>query len=728
MSVEAPPSSKPLGLRRPRKRTWWYLLGGAVVIALGVGVYAKFFTHPAVNIPPGDYATVSYGNVVQTISAAGTIQPLQSINLNFSGASGVLATVNASLGQHVHAGQVLATLNDSTDVPAVQSAQASVAAAQATLLQDEAGATPQQIAVAQAAVQKAQVALAGAEQQYKDQQAVDSNHASAQQAILNAENTVQQAQGTVASDQAAVSAAQVKLQQAQAAVSTSTVNSLPATITAAEAAVTAAQKQETADTTALTNDQNSLTLAQQTLTTDQATLAQDQTLYGTLAGQYPADETAYQNAMNDYNSWHGYGSNPYSSEVSTTSQAASAAQSAYNTIQSATTAVQNDQTAVQTDTKNIQDDEASIQSTKATVSNDQAQLTSDQDQQASDQANNPLSVSAAQVSLQQAQTTLANAESSYTSAEASLQATKNVEDNTTTQKQALDADQNNIASAKNGVTSAEASLAETEAAATPAQIASAKASLQSAEAQLASAKVAQSDTVLTAPVSGVIVASNYLPGDTFSAANPVFVLDDSLKSNLQDSVEVSEADIAQVKPGEKVTVSAASYPNATFSGTVLEVEPTPTVVNDVTEYTVLTSVNNSSGDLLPGMTTSVSIQTASASHVLTIPAVALQSVGTQEGVYIYPDSPQFQAHKKNAAKGKKFSGKLSKKQAGVIFVPVKVGLFGSTSVQISKGVYPGEQILLVDPASLKLPVAKGFHFGPRPGGRKAFGGHGGGHK
>jgi HlyD family secretion protein len=233
----------------------------------------------------------------------------------------------------------------------------------------------------------------------------------------------------------------------------------------------------------------------------------------------------------------------------------------------------------------------------------------------------------------------------------------------------------------------------------------------------------------------VIVASNYLPGDTFSASSPVFVLDDSLKSNLQDNVQVSEADIAQVKPGEKVTVSAPSFPNATFHGTVLEVEPTPTVVNNVTEYTVLTSVNNSSGDLLPGMTTSVTIQTASASHVLMIPAVALQTVGTEEGVYIHPEfnSAKLKNNKKFTAAKKKLSGKFAqaaaKASSGVIFVPVTVGLFGSTSVQVTKGVYAGEKILLVDPASLKLPVSKGFHFGGGGGAgahHGAFGGHGGG--
>lgn len=662
-----------------RKLNRWIVVGGVVVILGGSAlVYAKT-THARVALPPGDLSKVTYGNVLQTVAAAGTIQPMQSINLNFAQSSGALATITATVGEHVNKGQVLATLSDPAAASSLQSAQAGLAQANAILQQDVAGPTPQTIALAQAAVQRAQITLAGATQQYQDLVAEDNNRSSQQQSLVSAQNQVTQDQAAIASAQANVSSAQIKLEQTQAGINTSGVNSLPATITADQNAVAA-------DQTQLRADQQNLANAQQNLTTDQGNLTSDQSLYGTIASQYPVDEKAYQVALLNYNSWSGYGTNPYGSVVSSTGQIASQALNAFNTIQSAKSQVQTDQTAILTATKAIQGDQASIASA-------QAALTHAEDQQAGLGTSNSLTVQAAQVALQQAQASLAQSEASYKGAQASQALAQQVYNNQTTTQAGLDQANTTIQLDHNALLTAEAQLAQDEAPATSATIAGAKAAIMSATAQVAAATTSVNGARIVAPINGTIVASNYQVGDTVANATPVFILDSTLKSHLQVSVDVSEANLSSIHPGESVSMTTAAYSNQTFSGSVVAIEPNPAVVQNVTEYTVITTVNNTHGQLMPGMTTNVTIDTGSAQHVLTIPAVALQSQGTAQGVYV-----ESGPHGKKGSKSHTGGGRPGK--SGIRFVPIKVGLMGANNVQVLSGLVNGETILLVAPSQL----------------------------
>jgi HlyD family secretion protein len=340
----------------------------------------------------------------------------------------------------------------------------------------------------------------------------------------------------------------------------------------------------------------------------------------------------------------------------------------------------------------------------------------------------PLSVQAAQAAVNQAQAALAQAEASYQGAVNALAADK--AETAASAQSSLNQAENTVALDKNALLSAQDQLAQAEAPPTAAALAQARAQVQSAEAQLASALASQDNDVLTAPTSGVIVASNYEPGDTVTGATPVFVLDNTVKHDLEVSAEVSEAEMGSVKVGDPVTVTVAAYPNQTFSGTVFEINPTPTVVDNVTEYTVLATVKNPRALTLSGMTANVSIVTGHARHVLTIPPIALQTEGATQGVYVLPSSAhrprfsptaaekrKFEAYAKaHGLSGHKFSHRVPP-AGSAIFVPVTVGLYGTSSVQVVHGLYAGEQILLVPPQSLSLHTVSFRGFGSRPGGR-----------
>src|SRR4029078_9414132 len=91
---------------------------------------------------------------------------------------------------------------------------------------------------------------------------------------------------------------------------------------------------------------------------------------------------------------------------------------------------------------------------------------------------------------------------------------------------------------------------------------------------------------------------------------------------LQASVDGS--DIGKSEAGQPVTFTVQSFPERTFTGTVDQVRLNSTTLNNVVSYTAVVSVSNEDGKLLPGMTASVKLQTASADDVLTVPSTALR--------------------------------------------------------------------------------------------------------
>jgi multidrug efflux pump subunit AcrA (membrane-fusion protein) len=109
------------------------------------------------------------GTMDRTVSAQGTVAAAQSDDLSFS-AAGTVTAVHVVAGQHVTAGQVLATIDSAALESDVASARSNLASAQATLSDHEqSGASSAQLAADRSAVTvandrltQAQDALAGA--------------------------------------------------------------------------------------------------------------------------------------------------------------------------------------------------------------------------------------------------------------------------------------------------------------------------------------------------------------------------------------------------------------------------------------------------------------------------------------------------------------------------------------------------------------------------------------
>jgi HlyD family secretion protein len=96
------------------------------------------------------------------------------------------------------------------------------------------------------------------------------------------------------------------------------------------------------------------------------------------------------------------------------------------------------------------------------------------------------------------------------------------------------------------------------------------------------------------------------------------------------NASLDESDIGLVLAGQPVTFTVDAYPGETFAGRVAQVRLQPVVSQNVVTYTTVIEVDNPELKLKPGMTATVSIETARRDNVLTVPASALRFKPTAE--------------------------------------------------------------------------------------------------
>ncbi len=142
----------------------WRLVGliGLVIVLLIVrGVYKS--KHDTSNILTD---TVKKQDLKQTVLATGVVTSSTDLNLSFK-ASGNVKTVNAVVGKKVFTGAILATLDQKDQAATLTSARGSLAAAQANYNKVLSGASNEDIALSQAAVDAATANLDNTKAQQK---------------------------------------------------------------------------------------------------------------------------------------------------------------------------------------------------------------------------------------------------------------------------------------------------------------------------------------------------------------------------------------------------------------------------------------------------------------------------------------------------------------------------------------------------------------------------------
>ncbi len=210
------------------------------------------------------------------------------------------------------------------------------------------------------------------------------------------------------------------------------------------------------------------------------------------------------------------------------------------------------------------------------------------------------------------------------------------------------------------------------------QLATARESVKKAQTNLGYATI-------TSPIDGVVLSKSVEEGQTVAASfstPELFIIAQDL-TNMQVVAAVDEADIGEVREGERVTFTVDAYPNDQFEGEVKQVRQEATTTNNVVTYEVVISAPNADLKLKPGLTANVTIYTQENNGVLSVPSKALRFTPEKETVGKY---------KIVDCKGKNKVWALDGDR--VVAIPVSIGMSDGTHTQILKGIEAGKEIIV----------------------------------
>ena len=189
-------------------------------------------------------------------------------------------------------------------------------------------------------------------------------------------------------------------------------------------------------------------------------------------------------------------------------------------------------------------------------------------------------------------------------------------------------------------------------------------------------------TVITAPMDGVVVGEPKTPGTMAvqGNANPTVIMRIADLSEKLVKAKVDETDIGSVKVGERATFTVDAYPDKTFDAYVTKISQTDTAnswdtnsttssssssSNAVIYYYVTFAAPDDENLLLPAMTARLDIIVGQVRDALCVPIAALKT--DAQGAYVERIT--------NDSKG----GSVAEK------VYITVGLYGEELVEVTGG-------------------------------------------
>ena len=138
------------------------------------------------------------------------------------------------------------------------------------------------------------------------------------------------------------------------------------------------------------------------------------------------------------------------------------------------------------------------------------------------------------------------------------------------------------------------------------------------------------NTVLRSPITGVVTARNYDPGD-MTGSLPVLTVG-QLAPVVKVMINVSENDLATLRQGQTVDGTFDAYPGETFSGKVQRIYPTVDTATRTFEVEV--RIANATEKLKPGMFARVSIDLGTQQNVVVPDRAVVKQTGSGNK-YVY---------------------------------------------------------------------------------------------
>lgn len=184
---------------------------------------------------------------------------------------------------------------------------------------------------------------------------------------------------------------------------------------------------------------------------------------------------------------------------------------------------------------------------------------------------------------------------------------------------------------------------------------------------------------ITAPISGTVIEKDVKAGDTLESSNntstTLCVIADM--SVMKFTIDVDELDIASLKEGQEVNITADALSNKQFTGYVNNIGLLGTSTDGVTSYPVEIVINDG-GDLWPGMNVTAEIVVNSVQNVLKIPVSAVNRGNT---VLV-----------KGAEGGEGIDQTAA--PSGAKYIRVELGLNDESYIEITNGLSEGDIVLV----------------------------------
>ncbi|MGN6228271.1 MAG: efflux RND transporter periplasmic adaptor subunit [Dyella sp.] len=156
--------------------------------------------------------------------------------------------------------------------------------------------------------------------------------------------------------------------------------------------------------------------------------------------------------------------------------------------------------------------------------------------------------------------------------------------------------------------------------------ASAQAAVAQAQAALSTGETNLAKASIRSPIDGVVLTRSIEPGQTVAAslqAPVLFTLAEDL-SKMELQVDVDEADVGQVRNGQRATFTVDAYPGREYPAQVRRVGFGSQTKDGVVSYLTVLTVNNDDLSLRPGMTATAAIVVSEHKQVLLVPSAALR--------------------------------------------------------------------------------------------------------
>ena len=154
---------------------------------------------------------------------------------------------------------------------------------------------------------------------------------------------------------------------------------------------------------------------------------------------------------------------------------------------------------------------------------------------------------------------------------------------------------------------------------------SARAAVEQSEAQVAKTRADLDYCTIRSPVTGVVLARKVDEGETVVSsmnAVPVLTIAEDLKV-IWIEATIPEADVGNIKVGQTVTFTADAY-RRKVTGKVRQIRLASTETNNVVTYPIIIEAENPDEMLFPGMTATLSIETARSEDCLAVSAAAFR--------------------------------------------------------------------------------------------------------